>query len=437
MMTDAQHMMDYADPKRHRPPTPLTLRILTAVGAWLGWALAGFLGAAIIAGAARVLGLGWFLGVLFGIVALILVAICARCVAAYRRRTAGLLVGYLEQAVRLNLPLVPLLSAVERGESESLRPRLAALRLTLEQGAPVGEALQTAAPGADPRTVELLVAAERNGALPQALARLWRDELRGADADRDPGRGAALQAYSLGVVFTIAGLTWLIAIFVMPKYHQIFRDYGIALPGVTLTMNRAIAALGAPLVVIAALGIVWLVSRSLRQLLRPRPARSPLQHLWDRAAWWTPIVGRLSHDRGLADALHAVADAVEAGRPAPDALAEAQLAHVNVVLRDRLARWATLVSEGESFAGAARRAPMPRLVVGLIATAQPADLVNALRFLARYYQGRFSRLTLLLRAAAAPALALLFGAVVAAVALGVVLPMVRLMDAIRPLEVPL
>ena len=39
-------------------------------------------------------------------------------------------------------------------------------------------------------------------------------------------------------------------------------------------------------------------------------------------------------------------------------------------------------------------------------------------------------------AAAAPALALMFGALVAVVAIGVVLPMVRLVDSIRPLEVP-
>ena len=436
MTTDAQHMMDYADPKRHRPPVPLVLRLLMAVGAWVGWALLGFLGAGIVVGATWFFGLGWFIGVLFGIGALVVIAICARCAAAYRRRRAGMLVGYLEQAVRLNLPLAGLLAAIERGEPDSMRPRIAALRVTLEQGAPVGEALQTAAPGADPRTVELLTAAERNGALPQALSRLWHDEMRAADTERDPGRGAALQAYALGIVFAIAAITSLIAIFVMPKFHQIFRDYGMKLPAVTLAINRAVGAYAAPLAVAAALGILWFVSRALRQLLVPRPARSPIQNLWDRAAWWTPIVGRLAHDRGLGDALHVVADAVEAGRPAPEALAEAQLAHVNVVLRDRLARWSTLVHEGERFADAGRCAGMPRLVVGLIATAQPADLVNALRFLARYYHGRFSRLTLVLRAAAAPVLALLFGAVVAAVALAIVLPMVRLADSIRPMEVP-
>jgi type II secretory pathway component PulF len=381
-------------------------------------------------------GLGPLIGFMFGVGALAVIVISARCAVSYRRRSAALLIGYLEQAVRLNLPLAPLLAAVERGESESLRPRIAALRITLEQGASVGEALHTAAPGADPRAVELLKAAERNGALPQALARLYRDELRGADADRDPGRGAAVGAYALALVFAVTFLVWAMGFFVMPKYQMIFRDFNINLPPVTIATNRAAMAVGLPLAAGAGLGIVWLISASLRQLLRQRPADSPLRNLEHRLLWFSPIAGRLARDRGLADALHAIADAVEAGRPAPDALAEAQLAHLNVVLRDRIARWAQLVDEGEGFANAARRAGMPRLVVGLIATAQPADLVNALRFLARYYAARFSRLMLLLHAAAAPLLAVVFGAVVAVVALGIFLPMVRLADSIRPMEVP-
>jgi type IV pilus assembly protein PilC len=436
-MNDAQPtMMDYADPTRHRPPPPLALRLLLGFASWLGWAALGFLGVGVIVGASMLIGLGPLIGFMFGVTALAVVVVSARCAVAYRRRTAALLVGYLEQAVRLNLPLAPLLSAVERGESESLRPRLAALRLTLEQGAPVGEALLTAAPGADRRTVELLTAAERNGALPQALARLYRDEIRAADTDRDPGRGAAVGAYALSVAFAQACLLLLIAVFVMPKFEQIFKDFRMPLPPVTRVMTRATGTFSVPVGVAAGIGVVWLMSRSLRQLLRQRAARGPLQNLWDRLAWAAPVAGRLARDRGLADALHVVGDAIEAGRPAPDALAEAQLAHVNVVLRHRIARWAQLVDEGEGFADAARRAGMPRLVVGLIATAQPADLVNALRFLARYYGARFSRLTLLLNAAAAPMLALVFGAVVAAAAVGVLVPLIRLADSINPTEVP-
>ena len=437
-MTDTgPTLMEYADPKRHRPPTPLLLRLLLAFAAWLGWAMLGFVGVGAIVGASMLIGLGPLIGFMFGVGALAVIVISARCAVAYRRRTAALLVGYLDQAVRLNLPLAPLLAAVERGESESLRPRIAALRVTLEQGAPVGEALRTAAPGADPRTVELLTAAERNGALPQALARLYRDEFAAADADRDPGRGAAVGAYALALVFAVTFLVWAMGFFVMPKFQQVFRDFNIQLPPITLATNRASAALGLPLAGAAALGIAWMISASLRQLLLQRRAESPLRNFEDRLLWLSPIAGQLARDRGLADALHAIADAVEAGRPAPDALAEAQLAHLNVVLRERIARWAQLVDEGEGFATAARRAGMPRLVVGLIATAQPADLVNALRFLARYYAARFSRLTLLLHAAAAPALAVAFGVVVAIVALGIFLPMVNLADSILPTEVPL
>src|SRR5688572_31044630 len=296
-------MMEYADPKRHRPPTPLLLRLMLAFAAWLGWAMLGFVGVGAIVGASMMIGLGPMIGFLFGVALLAVIVISAACAVAYRRRTAALLVGYLEQAVRLNLPLAPLLAAVERGESESLRPRVAALRVTLEQGAPVGEALQTAAPGADRRTVELLNAAERSGALPLALARLYRDELRTADAEGTPGRGAAVGAYALAVAFAQACLILLIAVFVMPKYEQIFKDFRIQMPDLTRLTMRATGTFGIPVALVAGVGVVWMTSRSLRQLLRQRPARDPAQDLWDRAVWVTPIAGRLARDRGLADAL--------------------------------------------------------------------------------------------------------------------------------------
>jgi type II secretory pathway component PulF len=68
----------------------------------------------------------------------------------------------------------------------------------------------------------------------------------------------------------------------------------------------------------------------------------------------------------------------------------------------------------------------------LLNTAQPADIVNVFRFLARYYDARFSRLAILLNSAVPPALALLFGAIVAAVALAMFLPMIRLIDQVNP-----
>ena len=79
----------------------------------------------------------------------------------------------------------------------------------------------------------------------------------------------------------------------------------------------------------------------------------------------------------------------------------------------------------------ARRAAMPKLVVGLLGTARgPGDAAEVFGFLARYYHARFSRSAALLDGAFVPAVVLLFGAVVATVALAMMPPLIEMADAL-------
>jgi type II secretory pathway component PulF len=422
-------VIDYAAPSHTPPERPLPLRLLLGALVVIGWTVAGVAVIGLPAFA-----LGWYVrpivGYIFALAGVVILLVSARCILAVRRRRAVLLVSYLEQAVRLNLPIPPMLAAAARGESEAVARQLAVLRQQIEDGCRAGTALSVAAPAAPKRVVELLNAADRNGHLPQALRRVYRDEYR--ESQRDAARAGFFRAYALITVMAICFALWTIAVFVMPKLAQISRDFGTPLPRVTIHMSRAGYSLAPPLAVVAALGVVWASGRAVRNMVRTRPAPSPLDELVDRVMWHLPVVVSLARDRGMADVCHTVADALEAGRPAPEALAEAQLPHVNAVLRERVLRWAERVEQGESLAGAARGAFIPRLLVGLLATAQPEDLVNVFRFSARYYEARFSRTAVLIESASGPLIALGFGAVVCATALGIVLPMVRLIDAVAP-----
>jgi type IV pilus assembly protein PilC len=161
----------------------------------------------------------------------------------------------------------------------------------------------------------------------------------------------------------------------------------------------------------------------------PRPA--VLEWLGDRLLWHLPVAGRMTRARGLADVCNVLADALGAGSSPVSALTDASELKLNGILRRRVRRWAERADAGLPLADAARAAGMPKLIVGLLATtAAGDDLPRVLRFLARYYESRFSRAAELLRSAAAPLLAVVFGALVLVVALAVMTPLVELVDAL-------
>jgi type II secretory pathway component PulF len=74
---------------------------------------------------------------------------------------------------------------------------------------------------------------------------------------------------------------------------------------------------------------------------------------------------------------------------------------------------------------------MPPLISGMTTTGiVAANLAEVFHFLARYYAGKFSRLAILLRGAAIPAFTLLFGVIVAFIALGLFTPMISLINSV-------
>src|SRR5205807_8926400 len=89
----------------------------------------------------------------------------------------------------------------------------------------------------------------------------------------------------------------------------------------------------------------------------------------DYLAWATPILHGIERDRGLADALELIAQAVFAGTPIVRVLTEATTLAINSALRRKFLTWAKAVSEGATIVDGARAAGMGDLVVGMLATA--------------------------------------------------------------------
>jgi type II secretory pathway component PulF len=259
---------------------------------------------------------------------------------------------------------------------------------------------------------------------------------------RDPTHWPFVRTYALVLLILVPGIITILSIFVMPKFNQILKDFGMWPPPPAMRWVIALSQGVAPMIA-AAGAILFLVAGqvAVEQFGAPSMRWWQARHGYfrttiDRIRWIMPIVGRLDRDRGLADVMATVAEALEAQRPLNLAVAEAHQPHLNAVLAERVNEWGQGVAAGMSPGDAAARASLPSIVSGLLGTTRPAPNIAAVcRFLERYYRSRFSRLQLLLREATVPLLALFGGAAVVLVALAVFQPMIVLLERVATIQV--
>src|SRR5437762_1781620 len=158
-----------------------------------------------------------------------------------RRRRAASVLNYLEQAVRLNLPLPRMVRAIGEGETGRFARDMSHAQQALEEGAPLATVLD-AVPQIPGRVIALVAGAEREGRLPQVLARLVQQ--RQAAVQRTMTYTSFYRLYyPPALALSLITITWMLMVFVMPKFQQIFKDFRTPLPRVTqITLDFARAS---------------------------------------------------------------------------------------------------------------------------------------------------------------------------------------------------
>jgi type II secretory pathway component PulF len=334
-----------------------------------------------------------------------------RLVGYNNRRQVLLVLAYLEQAVRLNLPLPQMLRAAEQSESAGLAFKLHQLLAHLELGESISSAMMKAVPATPPRTLALLGAAERSGHIGMELDRLVRQEQR--PSGRNITEQSFIRTYPVSMLVMLCGIISMVMIFVIPKYQRILADFKTPIPPVTqglINVAKLITdswPLQMLVLLVAAVVVIYKAQRSVG--------------LWKAPIWMTT-------SRQYSDVCHVIGTSMAAGMPMQSAVLSASELSISTVLRARLVQCAEQMQLGVACADAARNAGIPRLIVGLTGTASTQAAVEAFAFLSRYYATRFSRLSILLHAAAVPAMVFCFGFVVAFVALALFMPMIAMLD---------
>jgi type II secretory pathway component PulF len=352
---------------------------------------------------------------------------------AARQRRAQVVLGYVDSAMRRHLPLRDVLETAAATETPVVARRLRAIVEDLGYG--TGPAILAGLPELPAADAEVLIAAERNGTLPQAVARIH--------ARRQVELPAATSLPSglpVGVTFVLMAMVLaLVLIFVMPKYQQIFKDFGVAMPGVTQALLGGVwwvTGQGWILPVAALVGLLafcrMLVS-SMASMLGQKPLPLPVPRWAVQFCYRLPLLTRPHYHRSLADALDTLADGIDMQRALPDAIAAVPGMSLHPDAAASLSHWRDAVLGGLGVVDAARRSGLPRLVVGTLETGLsggPDQISGALRFAASHYRRRAEGADKLRRELAGQALLLLLGAVVAFVALSLFTPMVTLIQTV-------
>jgi len=418
------------EPVEARPARVSKWRWLSVLGTVLFW-VAPFVILGSIAGAltGELSIPGSLAGFLCSWLLLLVVVSLDGSVRRSRRRNGEILLGYVEAAVRLNLPIRSFLLSARIGESGRRSIELGAIVDALEAGKSVGAALRTA-PDIPADAVARIAAAEPLGQLRLALTSEIERQQE-ADGNKRWWRETAFyRFYPIVLMLIFIGFL----VFVLPKYRVIFKDFQVELPLVTTVVVRfsiwfvGSGVVTAAVVLVSMVIVLFAVEVGGKVVILRR-----LRELRGWMAWRLPFFHGMQRDRGMADCCRLLAAAVRNGVPLEEAVSRSLELPINNGLRRPLALFQRELAGGALPADAARRAGLPALIAGVLmplSTRAVGESGEMFEFLAAYYRQRFSRTVQLLRAGAEPAMVLAAGCLVLSFVLAMFLPLVKLIDSV-------
>ncbi len=334
-----------------------------------------------------------------------------------RRRRAVAVLGHVEMAVRLNLPLERMLEAAAQQEGGAIQRRLRRLHGLIDRGRPLGDVLVEVLPELSRRDRAWLAAGgelNERGAINEALGRVVQRQ-RAAFAQVRPMQ-SFYHWYPL-ILLAVLGAVWgALAVFVYPKLVLILGDFNVNIPALTAWSMRLV-----PWIWVAFWAVLlgW-VGRMIWRRMR----RGTGIGIVDLAAWAIPWTRRMAVSRGMEDVCRWVASALEAGWGVDRALTAAAELPGNRVLRRRIRRWGEAVGSGQALAEAAQASGVDRLTWGMLKVSERTGATaRTLEFLATAHAARYGRALILLQGAYVPAVVLAMGVVVGTLSLGLMLPL--------------
>ncbi len=348
----------------------------------------------------------------------------------------AVLTAFTRQLSTLQDAGLPLLRSLQILESQQkpgkMKNILIGVAEEVEGGASLSESMSKFPKAFDHLYVKMVNAGEIGGVLDLILQRL-AEFMEKSQRLKRKIRGAMVYPV---VVVAIAGLILTgIMIFIIPKFEEIFRDFGVALPALTrglIYVSRwfgganpgqqipgVFIALPAPIV----LWILWKLIR------KAGPGRA----VTDTMLLYSPVFGKLIRKTVIARFTRTLGTLISAGVPILEAIKITKETSGNYVFEKALQRVYDSIREGEGFAGPLRESKTcDGIVVNMIDVGEETGELDAMLLkVADNYDEEVDVAVASLVSLLEPLMVVVLGGIVGVIVVAMFLPLVAMIESLQ------
>jgi type II secretory pathway component PulF len=327
------------------------------------------------------------------------------------------LLWVLSIAAARRMPLGQGVEAFAALSTGPFRRRVLGLAHLLKAGLPLPDALERI-PGVIPASAAVLARVGwEAGGLPAAL----QDAVEQREDRLTSWRSALIKLeYPLALLLFMQICNGFILYFIVPRFEAIFRDFGVRLPSVTVSVIRLSHApavyWGSLLFCVLDLFLLFFIPAS----------------YFGWVEWRIPVLDRLFYRRHTAVIFRALATIIDAGRPLSNGFSSLARSYPRAWIRARLARVCHFTEKGESWITALQSQGLIRVTdAELLRSADRAgNLGWALKELANSGERRFAYRVQAFSQILFPIVVLMTGGVVFVFAVAYFSPIVQLIEGI-------
>jgi type IV pilus assembly protein PilC len=312
----------------------------------------------------------------------------------------------------------------EQTENSVLRKAVQAVRIDVEKGASLSQALAKHPKVFNRLYVAMIRAGESAGVLDQVLVQLAniiekQVELR--------GRIKSAMTYPITVMCLVSLILAAMMLFVVPMFKHLYSSLGGTLPVPTriLIFVSNAAVKFSPFIIIAIAIFVWWFRR-----WKKTPAGKAI---WDRLLLRVPIFGKLVHKTCLVRFSQTLAVLIRSGVPILESLDITSETTGNTVLGEAIRDVQTGVRKGETLARPLQaHSVIPAMVVQMMAVGEETGALDVmLEKIAMFYEQEVQATVDALTSLLEPLLIVVLGGTIGAMVIALYMPMFNIIKLIK------